>query len=110
MAQTPLESEGVRARPPRWGRFSGCGMRPEPRPHGALPLEQDSGPPKQRAEFYVAGLIRADPVTVESPGDASLELNQRPGPASISVAFNIATSLRFSLPPPTTPNTQPSPS
>jgi hypothetical protein len=63
--------------PPRWGRFSGCGMRPEPRPHGALPLEQDSGPPKQRAEFYVARLIRADPVTVESVGDASLELNQR---------------------------------
>jgi hypothetical protein len=69
---------GIRGQgsPPRWAVSLAAECGPN-RALMALPLGQDSGPPKQRAEFYVARLIRADPVTVESVGDASLELNQR---------------------------------
>ena len=76
MAQTPLESEGVRARP-RAGAVLWLRNAARTAPSWRAPIGAGFRPPKQRAEFYVARLIRADPVSVESVGDASLELNQR---------------------------------
>jgi hypothetical protein len=76
MAQTPLESEGVRARP-RAGAVLWLRNAARTAPSWRAPTGAGFRPPKQRAEFYVARLIRADPVSVESVGDASLELNQR---------------------------------